>query len=653
MGGLIGVRRGWAGVVSGATLVAILANLLGTGVTRAAPTRPVEIRERDRAISDLRPCRYIEGARCGSVRVPLDRHDPSVGRIRIGFEVHPRRDLSRPALGTIVAVEGGPGYSTTASRFSYLDLFRPLMDRRRLLLVDNRGTGRSNAILCRQLQAYRGDYNNAVGRCGRKLGNTSDLYGSGNAADDLAAVLDHLNIDKVDLYGDSYGTFFSQAFAVRHPERVRTLILDAAYFVAGTDPFYIDTNRAIRFAFRESCDRSPACAHRPGGTMGRIARLAERLRNKGPIVGRAPNADGVVDRVKVGIGGLIYIVTGSAYSFTTYRELDAAIRAALRPHPYYLPLLRMARETYYEGGAGLVRQYSEGLYVAVACNDYPQPYDMTSPPSERPEQYQNTLDQLRENQPGAFAPFTIHEWVTSPVEYFSSCIKWPSPSRVDPPVAPGATFPNVPTLVLVGDLDHLTSPEGALQTADAFPNSTYVEVANMNHVSALSDFGRCASTIVRRFVRTREAGDTSCARRYNEVRLVDRFVQRAARLDWGGPRVRTARVAAATVGDVIARWWNMYGYSGVGLRGGTFDTAGWRRVRWRLHDVRWVSDVKVSGRASWDRSNGRIRARIRVAGGGAEPGRLKLRWNDWRRHAPATAKGILGGVRVLLEFPAP
>jgi hypothetical protein len=175
----------------------------------------------------------------------------------------------------------------------------------------------------------------------------------------------------------------------------------------------------------------------------------------------------------------------------------------------------------------------------------------------------------------------------------------------------------------------------------------------MNHVSALSDFGRCASTIVRRFVRTRDAGDTSCARRYNEVRLVDRFVQKAANLDWGGSRLRTARVAAATVGDVIARWWNMYGYSGVGLRGGTFDTAGWRKVRWRLNDVRWVSDVKVSGTASWDRSNGRIRARIRVAGGGAQPGRLKLRWNDWRRHAPATAKGSLGGVRVLLEFPAP
>jgi pimeloyl-ACP methyl ester carboxylesterase len=159
-----------------------------------------------------------------------------------------------------VAVEGGPGYSTRASRDSYLDLFRPLLRRRRLLLVDNRGTGGSGAILCRQLQAYRGDYVTAAGRCGHRLGATSDVYRSAFAADDLADVLDHLGIDQIDLYGDSYGTFFSQTFAVRHPSPLRSLVLDAVYFVEGTDPFYVDTNRARRDAFRVSCARSRSCA---------------------------------------------------------------------------------------------------------------------------------------------------------------------------------------------------------------------------------------------------------------------------------------------------------------------------------------------------------------------------------------------------------
>jgi len=76
----------------------------------------------------------------------------------------------------------------------------------------------------------------------------------------MVAVLDHLGIAKIDLYGDSYGTFFSQTFAVHYPKRLRTLILDAAYFVGGTDPWYTDTNRALRTAFRLACRRSPTCA---------------------------------------------------------------------------------------------------------------------------------------------------------------------------------------------------------------------------------------------------------------------------------------------------------------------------------------------------------------------------------------------------------
>jgi hypothetical protein len=220
-------------------------------------------------------------------------------------------------------------------------------------------------------------------------------------------------------------------------------------------------------------------------------------------------------------------------------------------------------------------------------------------------------------------------------------------------VPPGADFPDTPVLVLAGDLDSLTSPEGARQTADAFPNSTYVEVAKMTHVSALSDFDRCASRIVRRFVRTLDAGDTSCASEYNEMRLVDSFARSSRELEWGTGRERTTRIAAATLGDVIARWFGMYTYSGAGLRGGTFTTSDGPKVRWRLKNVRWVRDVKVSGTASWDRTNGRIRANLTVDGPGARPGELRLRWNDRHPHAQASATGQLGRAAVNYRFPAP
>ena len=637
------------GFIAGAAATVVLAGTVVSPPPSGAIPRPQPHPVTKAA--PLEPCKNIRRARCGRVTVPLDRTDNSLGTIDIAYELYPRRNKGKPSLGTIVAVEGGPGYSTTASRDYFIDLFRPLLGRRRLLLVDNRGTGLSGAILCRPLQSYKGDYVEAVGKCGKQLGPASDLYGSGNAADDLAAVLDELGIERVDLYGDSYGTFFGQTFAVRHPERLRSLVLDGAYFVAGTDPWYRDTNRAIDDAFGYVCERSPTCAARRGTTMRRIARLAESLRAN-PVAGRAANADGRMRRVEVDVGGLIYLVTAAATSPTIYRELDAAARAALRRRPYILPLLRLAAETYYVGGAGPARQYSEGLYVAVACNDYPQPYDMTAPIEARVPQYRSSIDDLELNDPGAFAPFTVQEWVTSPVEYYDSCLRWPVPSRVDKPVPPGATWPDTPVLVLDGDLDSLTSPEGARDAAEAFPNSTYVEVANITHVTAISDFGRCASDIVIRFVRTLHAGDTSCASEYAEIRTVDRWARRAVGFGDPGAR-RSVRIAAATVADVMARWLAMYGSSGVGLRGGRFTTFGLRDVTFELDGVRLVADVAVDGDVAWHRPTGRVRATVSVGGPGTRVGRIHLRYNDARPRAVIHARGRVGNQKVRLSLPAP
>ena len=98
--------------------------------------------------------------------VPLDRAHPDDRTIDIAFELYAHTDTTQPALDPIVAVEGGPGYSSRASRDYYLDLFEPLMNRRDLLIVDNRGTGASGAINCEKLQSYVGSFADNVAACG-------------------------------------------------------------------------------------------------------------------------------------------------------------------------------------------------------------------------------------------------------------------------------------------------------------------------------------------------------------------------------------------------------------------------------------------------------------------------------------------------------
>src|SRR5579862_7822475 len=110
-------------------------------------------------------------AYCGSLERPLDPAGHVPGTIGIAFEFYPRTDVTRPGLGAIVAQEGGPGYSTTGSRDGYVRLFKPLNDRRDIVLIDKRGTGFSAAIDCPALQ--KGKSADGARKCGVQLGDTA------------------------------------------------------------------------------------------------------------------------------------------------------------------------------------------------------------------------------------------------------------------------------------------------------------------------------------------------------------------------------------------------------------------------------------------------------------------------------------------------
>ncbi len=257
-GGISGKRRDTAKAMPWALSLAILAACQTQSTAKTAQA------EFDPA------CNFI-GARCGHLTRPIDPAGTVPGTIRIGFLLYPHSDTAKPAAGTIVATEGGPGYPTSGTNEAYLELFKPLLTDHDLLLVDNRGTGLSAPIDCHELQTMPKPTVEAVGACGRSLGPAADFYGTPLAADDLAAVLDALGIGQVDLYGDSYGTFTAQIFAQRHPERLRSLVLDGAFATRGESGFFPNTPAAIRRNLDRLCERSPGlrtAVRRSNGPIG-------------------------------------------------------------------------------------------------------------------------------------------------------------------------------------------------------------------------------------------------------------------------------------------------------------------------------------------------------------------------------------------------
>ena len=626
----------------------------------------------------LDPCEDLDGAWCGNLRVPYDRADPAAGTIPINFEWYP---AEQAPVGTIVAMEGGPGYPSTGSRDYYIELFGGLQRTRNLLLVDNRGTGTSGLINCPPLQRWHlalGDeeYDRRLAACGGQLNTAralpgggfvhgTDLYGTANAARDLADVLGALQTGPVDLYGDSYGSYFGQTFAARYPRLLRSLVLDATWPVLGTDPFYISTIETARIAFDLTCRRSVACAlAAPGSSMARIGALAERLR-RAPVVGRTREPGSAPSTWRVDVGVLVALVNNAGSDTGVYRELDAAARAVLE-HRDGAPLLRLAAKSLYTDDGGPVREWSAGQYSAVSCTDYPQAFDMRAPPAVRRAQYEAAAGTLSDD---VFAPFTVEEWTTSPVAEFDDCVNWPSPVRSDPPITgrPPLVPPTLPVLVLSGGLDTLTTwTDGAIVAEQLGPSARWVKVENTIHVTALADPYGCASGLVRQFVRQPErlhSMDVSCASRIPEVRVVGDYPRRLSGAAPAKPRkgnqagsagLRLAAVGAAAVGDAIAQWWYLPGSRGHGLRGGWFTVEGDTSVRLDLHKVRFVADTVVDGRATWNTSTGNVAANVKVKGPGGITTTLRMRWDDLARHHRATLTGRTGsGARVSATLPAP
>jgi pimeloyl-ACP methyl ester carboxylesterase len=568
-----------------------------------------------------------------------------------------------------VAVEGGPGFPSTGSRGEYTGIYGPLLRDRGLLLVDNRGTGGSALVDCPSVQSYPAPsfgttkFPRAVARCARLIARrygSPDLFATAYAARDLAAVIRALRLGPVDLYGDSYGTFFVQSFISRYQGLLHSVVLDSSYPVRDLDPWYVSSGTVARSALEAVCARAPGC---PGGSpTARLGELLARLR-QAPIAGRVPGQPG---RVRFGVSAVVNLVQDAGSEPLIYRELDPAVRAALAGDD--LPLLRLVAEDRFalHGAGGDPAEYSDGLYWAVACADYPQLFSMASPPTERRRQLEANL---LAPPAGAFDPFTAREWVTvdNYTQPYAGCLDWPRPRRVEPavPATPNPLPASVPLLILGGDLDSLTPlPDARVFGPTLGATVRIVELPNTTHVTSEGDGtltvgARCARAVIRAFVRApaRLASlDASCTGRIPHVHGAGAFPGRLADAapatlvsgpDPGLERRRAVSVAAGALADAPVRFWFSGAARGSGLRGGSFTAKGYPFVRLRLRRVLFAADAPVSGAGSWRLSDGATRGTLTVLLPDDDVAHVRLAWNQRSRLARAHVGGST------LTLPAP
>ena len=324
-------------------------------------------------------------------------------------------------------------------------------------------------------------------------------------------------------------------------------------------------------------------------------------------------------------------------------------------------MARLALEDVADNAGGGARGFSAGDLQAVSCHDYPTAWNDRASDAGRARQLTRAIAKLPAT---VFAPFSTSQWLASldENELVYGCLDWPRPDPADPAFPRSLPYPHTPVLIFDGEFDQATPVADALKAVHDWPDSTFVEVANANHITAQQDTLGCTSVILQRFIASLAAGDTACASTIPPILVVPTFPPSLAEAPSvtspPSPAGQAVWVTGETIGDALARLFSQVVYTrDAGLYGGSFRITGGvyppTPVKLHLSSLRFVSDLAVSGTVTWTKSTSTVTANVTVAGPSGLTGTLHYSWPTNVSGAVASVTGTVGGSAVSATFPAP
>ena len=585
------------------------------------------------AASPFKQCARGSPLLCARIAVPLDRSGTVPGTLRLNVE---RLRSRGPRQGAVIALAGGPGEAATPYIFDWAFDFRSALGNRDLVVFDQRGTGLSGALRCRGLfarsirtplqQAQAGE------RCASTLGPRRAFYTSRDSVDDLDAVRRAVGVNKITLFGVSYGTKVALGYAARYPQHVERLVLDSVVEPTGPGPFSEESFAAVPRVLGNLC--LSGCARITKDVVGDLAAVLARMQGGlvyGPLVG----ADGRRQRARIGRLRLLGLLWEGDFDPTLRAELPGALASARAGDT--APLLRLALRSERGIGPNFDRFMSEALYAATTCEEGPLPWDRATPFDARRGSAEAAVRALPAPLLAPFDRTAALFWSTP----FQLCARWPS-AHADPQL-PYGPFPAVPTLIVAGEDDLRTPLESARRVAARIPGAQLITAQEAGH-SVLSGFPRtCGLRAVDDFFRGRAVRPCPIRRRAFPALppAPRRLAQVPAEPHVGGSRGRTITAVGLTLGDALDQLLSASLASGLtqrtlrvgGLRAGYVRATD---TRLEMHGVVYVPGVRVRGRIIL---SARPHGSLRVTGPAAADGRLVF-----RRDGSVT--GRLGGRRV-------
>jgi pimeloyl-ACP methyl ester carboxylesterase len=415
-----------------------------------------------------------------------------VGRkIHLNVVVLPAFDQKRKAE-PLFDLEGGPGAASTDAAMFYATSGKEYRRRHDVVLVDQRGTGKSNPLSAPQKKTpeyylsemYPVDY---VRNLRKTLERRADLtqYTTSIAMDDLDDVRAWLGYDRINLFGLSYGTRAALVYLRHHPERVRTATL------MGVAPTYLKmpmyhaeaAARAMDLLLQQ-CEKDAHCQQAFPQIRDDWANLLAQLGRAPARVEYSPPDKSAATTVEIQRGVFAEKIREWMYNRDSASRIPLIIHQAA--HRDWAPFLRDAISP------SIPDFIADGMYLCVTCAE------------DVPFIDQAEAERLNANNP--FGNYRIFQQTRA-------CNMWPRgriPENFTEPVSS-----NVPVLIFSGNMDPVTPPQRGEEVARYLPNSRHVIVPQAGHgVDGLTDPG-CVDRLIIEFMGTGDAQrlDISCVER--------------------------------------------------------------------------------------------------------------------------------------------
>lgn len=443
---------------------------------------------------DIRP-----RLRCGVVGVPRNYARPEAGQYKLAVVVV--RSERQPALPEpVVYMSGGPGGPLTV--YTYYQAAHPLAAGRDIILVDQRGTGRSEPDLCPSLAGSFADalvevvldpageeQRRALFAACRKEAEAQgiDLTGFGTpvTVEDFDRVRQALGIERWNVFGVSYGTTVAMTLMARHPETVRSAVLDS---INPPDPILppwsANVADAIK-AFLAFCQADASCGAMYPDLAGTYRDTVDQLR-KAPLSFPLPSGLHGSDSHGPLTAGLFELVVGRMVYFPQF--YPGLPRLIAQVHGGNTSDFTAATATILAEARDRDTGTSFRANAAIDCRDRPRFHEPLGP-------HADDLDRT---------------------SLYGICGDWVQPGP--PPLVPIGT--TVPTLMIAGQFDPNARPTFSQGVAELIgPHVQWIEFAQAGH--SVRSSNPCAAGIVAAFIEhPTQPVEASCATRPAPIRFL-------------------------------------------------------------------------------------------------------------------------------------